>query len=178
MLKPLKKRKRNTNLIIAITAGILMILSVVGFALNLKPQKEKNEGFWEFKVNIYGKEIIVKTIYLKNETNEVILNYAPDIQHFINKKIYFYTDPKIKENSQRLLYYISMVALIRETCVINYECFNKELPLKDCTNEIIIFEYSNQTEINKKEQCIIIKGNETTIEKSIDAFLYEMFKIK
>ncbi|MEM2772644.1 MAG: hypothetical protein QXR88_02245, partial [Candidatus Pacearchaeota archaeon] len=91
MLKPIKRRKNRTNLIIAISAGILMILSVIGFALNLTQQKEKNEK--EFKVNIYGKEIVVKLIYFENETNDVLLNYNPNINDFINKKIYFYSHP-------------------------------------------------------------------------------------
>ncbi|MEM1577555.1 MAG: hypothetical protein QXM27_00860 [Candidatus Pacearchaeota archaeon] len=174
MLKQIKRRKNRTNLIISISAGILMILSVIGFALNLTQQKEKNEK--EFKVNIYGKEIVVKLIYFENETNDVLLNYNPNINDFINKKIYFYSHPKIRENSQRLLYYISIFSLIKETCVIGYECFNNELPIKDCNNEIIIFEYSNETKIDKNDKCIIIKGNETNIDKTIDAFLYKIFK--
>jgi len=186
MLKPIEKKtekerkeKRN-RILLAFFSAVIMILSVVGFALNLGRNHtiEKQGEFWEFKVNLNGEEITLRTVYLPNETKNVLLNYKPSIQDFANKKYYFYSNIKLKERAIRLISYLSYFSLLRESCIRGYECYNDELPLKDCNDNVILFEKSNVTEIKKEENCIILKGNETNIDKVIDAFLYNIFQIK
>ncbi len=187
MIKPLetkkirqKKEKRNKT-IFAIVIAVIMILSVVGFTIEFAQRQniEREGGFYTYKINLWGYEIILRTIYLKNETQEVKTNFIPSTEYFAGAKFYYYIDPSLRESAIRLLQYINYFSLLNEACVNEsvgaYECHNEELPIKDCESNFLIFEQANETSIEKRDLCIFIKGNKTEIDKAIDRFLFDLF---
>lgn len=177
-----RKEKRN-RIILSLIIAALMILSVVGFALEFARREERAEsGFYEHKVRLGNEEIIVRTLYKKAETPE--LGFKPYIGFFLGKKLYYYSEPELAERASRLLAYLSYFSILNEACLAsdlgNYTCYNEELPVKDCSSLLIIFEkgIENKTEVRKTDNCIFIRGNVTEIDKAIDRFLYELFEIE
>ena len=176
--KEREKAERRKQIIFAIVVAVIMIASVIGFTLELSREKEINP--YHQTIDIYGRKITITHFYLKNETADVDIDFVPSLDYFLGKKFYFYLAPQLTQNL-RLLQYLSYFTLLNEACLnesitgITYQCYNEELPLKTCDDDIIVFQYSNDTEIKRYAKCIILSGNETTIEKTIDRFLYELF---
>lgn len=186
MLKPIEKikdkerKERRNKIVLGLLSAFIMIISVIGFALNLRGGNSnvKEGGFWNFYVKLGNQKLQLKTLFLPNETGDVKIKYAPTIGDFINKKYYFYSSSELREESFRALSYLSYISILREACLKDYPCYNSELPLKDCNENFIVFIKSNDTEIDRKSECIILKGNRTNIDKTIDKFLYIIFKIE
>lgn len=205
--KEKKEKERLNRIIFSVLVALIMIASIVGFALEFRYDSLENKNIHEVK--IFDKKIQVETFHSKNETDDVMLYFTPHIDVFLNKKYYFYSHNKLREKSIRLLLYLTYFSLLNEAClneslseeevneekverevkeekeaeekeidVLNASICNEILPLKTCDDNFIVFEYSNVSAIKRKRNCIIISGNETTIDKSIDRFLYELFSIK
>ncbi|MEM2932980.1 MAG: hypothetical protein QW622_02115 [Candidatus Pacearchaeota archaeon] len=193
MLKPLEtkkekeKKERNKRFVVSILIALIMILSVIGFTIEFAKRQEESKGesgFYEYKVVLRNQAIIVRTLFLKNET-QIRTNFIPYIDYFGGKKFYYYSDPSVRESSLRLLTYISYFSYLNEACVDesvgNYSCYNEELPIKNCKDNLLIFELSNETSIEKKENCIFIRGSSESlveIDRAIDNFLYNLFGIE
>jgi len=167
------KKKERKRILVSLVISLLMVISAVAFSFNLKNSEEENK-ILKFKYN--GKAIEVEMKYRENETESVKRNYFPYFEEFINNKFYFYSDPKLKEKAIRLLSFINYFAVLNEACLQDKPCYSEVLPIKDCNNNFIVFEYSEEEEIRKDGNCIFLKGNETSIDKVIDAFFYEIKK--
>ncbi len=171
-MKKIKMKKYEKRKIwISLITSLLMIISVVAFSLNLRNTEEESKNL-KFKIGISILE--VKVVYLENETTEVEKNYHPNLEDFINKKFYFFVDARLRDKAIRLLSFLNYFTILNEACFQNFECNNEQLPIKNCDDNFILFEHSEKEEIRKEEKCIFLKGNETTIDKVIDAFFYEM----
>jgi hypothetical protein len=165
------KRGKRNRIWMSVLVASIMILSVVAFSLNLKNREEEGKTV---KVRIGDKTLSVEMVYSKNETGDVEKNYKPSLEDFINRKYYFYSDPRLKDKAIRLISFLNYFTMLNEACHENMSCHNEYLPIKNCDSNFIIFEYSEKKEINKDGLCIFLRGNETSIDKVIDAFFYEL----
>jgi hypothetical protein len=178
--KERERREQRKQIIFAIVVAIIMVASVIGFTLELSYREQFNP--YEHTIELYGRKITVNTLYSKNETDDVVLDFIPSVDYFAGKRFYFYSSPELRQSAVRLLQYLSYFTLLNEACLNEsnekaYQCYNEELPLKSCDDDVLVFAYSNASKIERQRGCIILSGNETTIEKTIDRFLYELFSL-
>jgi hypothetical protein len=177
--KERERREQKKQIIFAIIVAIIMVASVIGFTLELSYREQPNP--YEHTIELYGRKITINTLYSKNETGDVVLDFIPSVDYFAGKRFYFYSSPELRQSAVRLLQYLNYFTLLNEACLNEsnaaYKCYNEELPLKSCDDDVVVFAYSNASKIEKQKGCIILSGNETTIEKTIDRFLYELFSL-
>jgi hypothetical protein len=168
------KRKKNQIWIGAILIG-LMVLSTAGYAiLNNESTSTKskyngytfyyNNGYWVVQIQEkqYGFQYLPKDL----ENVSIAGNY--NLQEFSGKVVYFIgTDPAISI----LLMDIPEIARYQEACLEGANCSNSELPIKNCENNLFIFNsLKNETRVYRINNCIYLEGEG---EKAAERFLYK-----
>ena len=180
-----KKQKRN-NIILGIILVSLMLFSTMGYAFfsggNNTSKKEYNgfdfietNGFWATEIE--GQ--VFYFTYLPSEIENVPIQGVYNLQDYSEKPLYFVnTDEAIGEILRTLGKYILRY---QEACI--NDCNNTELPKKTCTENIIIFQKSEdlessseeiKTEVYKQDNCVYIIGD---FIKASDAFLYRLLGV-
>jgi len=163
-----------------ILAGFMLLLllgSVAGFAFlsspgnggNVNPQLNTGSGRaynvgHSWALNFNGQEIYFR--YSDEEVKEI------DVQVFLGLGDYYgktlYIDSENREVYNEIVGTLGQLALrVQEACY--GEC-NRDLPIKDCNENLIIYR-NGENKAYQNQSCVIIDGD----LMAVDAFLYKMF---
>lgn len=186
MLKRIKtqedihKSKRRSQIIIGIILVGLMVLSTAGYAIigNEKTGGEgstktdyngfkfiKQQGFWITEAN--GKVFIFQSLPQELENFSISGNF--NIQDYSGKPIYIVNNnPAAGIIIQNLG---ETIERYQEACLEGRECTNKELPIKTCKDNVIVFLPEEDKGVYKQENCVFVTGN---LNKGADAFDYKL----
>lgn len=176
------KERRNKTIIGIILVGI-MIFSTAGFAFNsLRGNGEeaekinynglefalKEDGLWHF--NIQEQEFA--TEYNPIDTENISIPVYANLQNYLGKPLYFSFNSRnegINEITRNIGRYVERT---QKVCITECE---EDLPVKNCTDNIIIIEKRNETLINQEENCIYILSDD--VVKAGDAFVFKLLGI-
>lgn len=176
-----ERRERKNRTIIGIILVGIMILSTAGYAFyNIKGEviekieyKEiefvlKEDGLWHFEIS--GQEF--STLNNPKQTEDVFISGNFNLQNYAGKPLYFSYDSEnngINEIVRNIGRYTGRIQL---ACIDECE---EDLPMKNCTDNIIIVREENETLIKQEENCIYILGKQNDIIKASDAFVFRLF---
>jgi len=176
------KRKQ---IIIGIALAFLMVLSVLGFALqgNIGNSDENSSdkiiyngleftyinGFWRIGNFAFR--------YNPEQVPEIGsgLNDATFYQGF---PVYIYSENNEAETELKVN--LELIAnRVQGACIDEegIEC-SKELPVKTCEDNFIIIKQDNISSIKQENNCVYIKGPEQELLKLVDQFLFKILGIK
>lgn len=133
-----------------------------GGSQNSDGQYQNAAGRWA--VNVSGQDI-----YLSNSKIDVqnisVLSYS-GLGNYYNKPLYVSSDSdsSLQEIGSTIGLYASRT---QQAC---YGPCNKNLPEKNCTDNLIVFRANETLKVSQSENCIFIDGN----LRSVDAFLYKV----
>jgi len=174
-----KKESRN-KLIVGLILIALMVFSTVGYALYYRSDEEQEtekynglsfvkNGFWQ--TNIYENKFSFS--FHPKETENVEVNINKRLSDYANKPLYFVNNnaglQEIARNLEKFVLRMQMAC---------YESCEEELPIKNCTDNLIIFEESVKVEISEKDNCVFIKAPDSEIVRVSDAFVYRLLGIR
>lgn len=185
-----KKTKRN-NLIIGIFLGVTMLISLLGYSLmsNENESTEKIEykgklftnsnGLWQ--TNIGG--FIFSFIYSPKESfifNSEI-NY---LNKYANLPLYVYLEnlensesyEAFNEIYRNLFYTNKIVQRIQYACLEGEKC-EEDVPIKNCSENMIIIKESNTSHLYQKDNCVFIEGKKEDLVKITDSFLLKIIDL-
>ncbi len=167
----IKKKQKRNQVIIGIALVVLMVSSTIGFAVvfNNSPGTNTSEdekisyngieftkgqqGLWEF--NVQGSTFT--TYYSPKDTESIEINLSANINDFAQKPLYFSSTNK--EAISEIATNIGRISSrAQEACLNEETCENKELPIKTCSDNIIIILESNETKTYKQDKCIFIES--------------------
>lgn len=174
-----EKKARKNQLIIGLVLIFLMVFSIAGFAFFSNDSEDssvRNYENYDFirSGNMWATQIenqVFYFSYLPQETEEIEVNGFYNLQEYSGKTLYFVNEnPATQEILNNLGNYISRFqgACLNESC-------GKDLPVKNCTSNLIIFEEDGETGVRKEGGCIYISGNHIL---GSDAFMYRLFGIR
>ncbi len=178
-----KERKvRRNQIIMGVLLIVLMVLSTVGFAFtdNFNNEEKikynnvkftKDSGYWSFNVN--GNNFL--TLFSPKETED-ISSIEISIQDYIEKPLYLIGDDG-EHFSEIAINLNGIVKRINRACLDEKDC-KEDFPVKDCSNNIIIFEDSKENMIDKKENCVFIKSGYSEFIRYTDRFLFDLLDIQ
>lgn len=161
----MEKQNRKNQMIVSGIIISLLLFSMVGFALlsgdgiQSSEKRKYNDvefilnpqtNLWEFSVA--GKKF--STQFAPWEVEEIQISEV-NLNYFIGNVVYFVPDNPSAVNE---LFYNFYEYIIRtqEVCLEGEECLNENLVIKDCSDKIIIFRDSEESEIRMKDNCLII----------------------
>jgi len=185
MLKKIKTqsevdRKRNRNQFLI--GGILILILVVstaGFSLmssdeesNSKAKEQgltfyKDSGLWKtsFDDQVFGFK------YLPSEVENISVEGTYDLGVYFDKPLYYIGS---NEGVSEILSNIGKYALRYQEACLNGTVCERDLPVKNCDENLIIFEESDETRVYQDGNCVYIFGDSI---KGADMFLYKVLKV-
>jgi hypothetical protein len=126
-------------------------------------QEQDVSGKWVLDIN--GQKVYITNS--RNDVQNISVNIGTTSRDFAGKTVYISSDSQLAYSE--LIYPLSAFASrVQEAC---YGKCDKNLPEKNCTDNLIVFEQSDVGKISQSENCIFISGS----LREIDAFIYKLF---
>lgn len=183
-----QRRKKRNQIIIGIVLIVVMFGSVFGVIVGSFNNSESPYGQIKYNgIDFYNNGVGYWLFEAKNFEFSV-LNNPEEIPVFENieelallesyegKPLYI----KSENSDAELEIYRNLfpiVLRIQEACLDGDEC-KKDLPIKDCSENFIIIETSNNVGITQDKNCVFIRGQEKDLIKLSDEFLFKITEVK
>ncbi len=181
--KQIQYEKKRNQLIVGVVLSLLMVLSSVGYAVMSNDSGDSStltkkygnlvftqtNGFWATQVS--GKTLFFNS--LPEEVSNVSVNGTISINDYYEKSVYFVNSNGAVNGVANAL--TNVAFKMQEACLEGQDCTNKDLPVKNCNDTLIIFDPLVQpSSIQKIGNCIYLYGDSF---KSADKFIYRLFNI-
>ncbi len=186
-----KKQQRNQFIVGGILIAV-MLFSTAGYAFYGGLNDDAGNSGKKMQYN--GYEFI-------NNGNLWILNLGESQFGFINnpneinslnietigllKELYNYQDKVLyidsndnEASSEIYINLVNNVQRIQQACLNETLCKDKNFPIKDCSNNLIIIKESNNSKIEQNKNCVFISGKKSEIIKITDSFLLDIIGVK
>lgn len=175
-----EKIERRNKTLVGLVLVVIMVLSVAGYGF-LQTGKEdaekieykdiefilENDGLWHF--NFQGKDF--STVNNPKETENIYGFLNLNLQNYMGKPLYFSHD-SIRDGMNEIARNIGGFVWRAQLACIG-EC-KEDLPIKNCSDYIIIIKQANETLIKQEENCIYVLARENEIINASDAFIFKI----
>ncbi|MFA5061145.1 MAG: hypothetical protein WC494_02430 [Candidatus Pacearchaeota archaeon] len=173
----IERSNKRKQIVLGVVLIFLLVVSTAGFSW-LSKDEEKSGVVEERGIKFYNQngiwrtqigEAIFSFTYLPSEVENltIIGNYSLD--NYVNQPLYF---NKLEDGAVEILGNLNNYILRYQKACTEEPC-EEDLPLKDCTNNFIIFT-DGENKVYKEENCVHIVGDQI---KGADAFLYKVLNI-
>jgi len=182
----INKEERRNRLIVGIILVSIMILSVVGYAFfsgGRAEQKKKKinykgvdflmneQGFWQTEINEYT----FLTAYNPEETENITLDFYASLNQYYNKPLFIISENNLA-TAELIRNIGDFVGRYQYACLEGEEC-KGNLPLKNCTENIIIIKQAETIKSYKNESCIFIEAPYEQQIRATDAVIFKLLGI-
>jgi hypothetical protein len=180
------KKNRRTQLIVGLFLILIMALSTIGYSLNNNQENNSEKIIYngiEFFIenNLWTTSIgNLKFGFLYNPTEtEKINSTLKYLNEYDNSPLYIYSEDSnaMMEVYRNLFYYNQIVERVQEACPEGKIC-DEEIPIKNCTNNFIIIQKSEMSEVRQEENCVFISGKDEELVRITDGFLFKITGIQ
>lgn len=180
----LEKKSSRNKTILSIVLGALMLLSTAGYALyrfdNPSIQKKikynniefsfLDDGYWHFTIN--NKNFATQYNPIDTANISSVLNIR--LANYNSKNLYFSYDSN-RFGAEEILRNIGNYAdRVQYACL--EEC-KEDLPVKNCSDNIIIIQNINETLIKQEDACVYILADSENAVKASDKFIFSILGI-
>ena len=171
-----EKRRKRKNRIFIILMLLILVGSSAGFAFLSKPGSNSNQQQNTNVTNVGG------SYALNYGTDTLYFSYPPDSTKDIKVDINYgindyHTSPLYVVSDNDGVFSEIASTLGKYSQRAQPACYgkcDKNLPEKNCTENLIVWNESAQQRIYQEEKCVFITGD----LRAVDAFLYKVFNIK
>lgn len=182
-----KKQKRN-QIILGVFLVLTMMLSLFAIVIDSFQNKsqgivkyngfkfEASNGYWVTSEGQYQFAFRSNPLETKNFSiyfEDISFNLVND---YSNKPLYIYSQDTY--SSQEIYQNLKpFVSRYQPACFEEKNC-PEDIPVKDCTNNFIIYKISNTTSIAQQENCVFIEGKQEDLVYLTDEFLFRVLGLK
>lgn len=177
----LEKKESRNRTIITIIIIVILAFSTAGYSLMQRQgssssttEKYKgyqfslaDDGLWHFIVN--NQEYA--TQFTPKSTENI--SFSLKSISYANKPLYFSYDSDSRAVSELVR---NLKGAQRSQFVCTDNC-TEDLPIKDCTNNVITIKIENTTLIKQENNCVYISANSEDIIRASDAFIFKILGI-
>ncbi len=180
--KEIQARQKKIQLFVGISIAVLLLLSTIGYFASelfggdgeVQPSNLEYGG----RTYIRQNDILVllvedKPFYFANLPNESrgIYSDGASFQNYSGKPLYIVN---MQSSAQRILINLDGIYSRWQTACLEEGC-EENLPVKNCTDNLMVFMKANETRVEQNENCVFFYGD---FEKGVDAFSYGLLGIK
>ena len=178
-----RKKKKNQILVGAVMIGLLVV-STLGYSLMSSDEDGEDSKTNEFGIDFFKENGLWKIVLdgdvfvfqnLPSEVSDVDVNISSSLGMYSGQPLYF-VNPNL--GASEVLNNMGQYILRYQEACIDSESKGSlcegNLPVKDCSSNLIIFREGNETGVYQDENCIYIIGDGV---KGADAFLYGLLNI-
>ncbi len=195
--REVEKRNQRNQVIVGVILVSLMLFSILGYAFQGRDSSSDDSNNSEngiYEYNSY-KFLYQNGLWALDFLNSFLLfSYYPSsgqvlgfeslnksYQNYENKTIYFYSENPEAETELKMNL-ILLTKNIQEICLEGKSCEDSNLPVKSCSavgnDEIIVIQESTEQKLQQIGNCVIISGEQESLIRLTDEFLFRLFKIK
>jgi len=183
----IERARRRNNIILGVVMIALLVGSTAGYSLMSADSENENVveergfqfvrdgGMWRLALS---DSEFFSFQYLPSEVSEVDVNVSIEFGDYSGQPLYL-VNPS--EGAGEVLNVLGKYLLrYQEACFgygensTNETVCEGDLPLKDCSSNLIIFEAGNETRVYGEENCVFIEGD---FIRGVDAFLYKILGV-
>ena len=179
-----ERKTKRKQIIIGVSLAFLMMLSVLGFALQGGGGNQEDEnsldkviynGF-EFTY-INGFWVIGDFAFIYNPQQVPDIGFGlRDATLYQGFPAYIYSEnDEAETEAERNLRLIAQ--RVQNACIENEECSGNS-PIKTCEDNLIIIRENNISLITQDNNCVYIEGPEEELLELVDQFLFKILGIK
>ena len=183
--KTSEKRKKRNQMILGGFLVLIIGLSTFGYSLNMQNKETVNKavynglefvednGFWK---TFLGNLNLVFRYNPKQLEGFIYDKELADLISYSNEPLYL----NYEDNEAGLEIYnnLNQIAERMQGACLNEENCEGDLPIKNCSSNIIIIKEANSSSIKQQENCIFIEGKREDLTKLTDEYLFRLFGIK
>lgn len=179
-----ERKTKRKQIIIGVSLAFLMMLSVLGFALQGGSGNQEDEnssdkviynGF-EFTY-INGFWVIDNFAFRYNPQQVPDIGFGlRDATLYQGFPAYIYSENDEAETEARMN--LRLIAQrVQNACIEGEECSGNS-PVKTCEDNLIIIKENNISSIRQENNCVYIEGQEEELLELVDQFLFKILGIK
>jgi hypothetical protein len=179
----IEREKKRNQLVIGIVMTVLIVLSSAGYAImsredsSTRTQKvtygnlvfQSINGYWQTQLGN-------KVLYFNNlpqNVSEIPLTINITLNDYSGKTVYIVNNNPAASSLATSLEGIT--SRIQEACLNETDCIEKNVPLKDCSSYLIVYETAQNNSIEMKDKCIYLRGDD--FFALTDKLVYRLFNI-
>lgn len=184
----IERRSLITKLIVGVILIGLLVISTAGYAFfnqdGSSSQRVKynglnfnlmENGYWEFNIQ----DQVFDVSYNPLETESINADFDLSLNEIYNKPLFFVSvNPSA---SQEVIQNLGRYVLrYQEVCFEGIPCEDNTLPVKDCSENIIIFKESNleNTSITRDNNCVVIDASYNDQIIAADRLVFKVLEIQ
>ncbi|MBI2046636.1 hypothetical protein HYT26_00525 [Candidatus Pacearchaeota archaeon] len=187
----IEKKDRSRRIIVGVILVMLLVIGTLGYGFlsrqeagGTNSKKElyngrefvmTDSGYWYAAISGYG----FYFQHLPKEAENISAPFAR-LEEYYYKPLFFVFndgDAAAKSEIYRSLKDFTS-AYPQDACLLGEECKNLDLPVENCSSNIIIFNVKNETSISREENCIFIESQADDMTRAADAFLYRILGVQ
>ncbi len=162
-----EKKKKNATYISLFMLAVL-VLGTIGYAFSTF--QGNSDGTQNGQQNLEGGvEFEGQTFYFSNtieQVNNVSIEGNYNLNDYVGKTLYIAAEnPSVLTDALQFLSKYS--SKIQEAC---YGPCEKDLPEKECSENLIIWKDSEENKVFKNESCVFIEGD----SRAVDALVFKL----
>ena len=182
------KKLKQRQTIMGIFLALIMLLSVLGFALqggfsnsntNGNYEKKEYNGFEFAYINDFWAIGNFGFRYFPDETPNISAELR-DATYYSGLPLYIYSENK--ESEMEIIGNLGQIAERIQNACPEEEQFSdyceENSPIRNCSENFIIIKKSLVTFLRQEENCVFIGGSEEELLKITDEFLFKILGIK
>ena len=180
-----ERKIKRKQIIIGISLTFLMVLSVLGFALQGSMGNSDEDSSDKIVYNGFEFRYINELWMIGDFAFRYNPEQVPDLglglrdaTFYQGFPVYIYSENDEAESEARMT--LRLIAERVQGACINEERINcsEELPVKTCEDNFIIIKENNISLIRQENNCVYIEGAEEELVKLVDQFLFKILGIK
>lgn len=179
-----KKEIRN-KLVIGLILVVIMVLSTAGYAFFSNPEEKRSKteyngiefilnenNLWQFKIQ----NIEFLTQYKPQETENISVPIFMIANNYAGAPLFFVGEGAAKQEIARNLG--NFVLRMQDTCLENYGNCKENLPIKNCSDNVIVIEEAEDIKISQDDNCVFVSAPYSEQIRASDAFIFKILGIR
>ena len=178
-------KTKKKQIIVGVSLAFLMVLSVLGFALQGGSGDQDENSSDKVIYNGFEFEHINELWVVGNFAFRYNPEQVPDIgfglkdiNNYQGRPVYIYSESEgAGLEAYANLDQVQFIQRVRNACIEGIEC-SEDLPIKTCEDNLIIIRENNISSIRQENNCVYIEGLEEELVELVDQFLFKILRIK
>ena len=180
-----KRKERFNQIIIGLILVSLMVMSTLGYSLMSKSTEQKSQkkiiynglefietsGFWTLSINQFK----FSFKYNPKEVNKSDFNLSY-LDKYYSKPLYIKSEDS--DSTNEIYRNLNEIVLRMQPACLNKSDCSGDYPIKNCSNNFIIIQESNISDIKQTKNCVFIQGKKQDLVKQTDEFLFKIIGVE
>lgn len=185
------KKKKIKQFVVGGILIFVMLMSTIGYSFQGGQEDDntsqkvsyngfdfiENNGFWSLEVGQMQFLFSYNPIQVENSSLDIAEDSnIKSFNNYYNKPLYISSENQ-EANFEISVNFEKIAQRIQPACLEGEKCLDKDLPIKTCSDNIIIIKENSTSSITQDNNCVFITGQQKDLVIIVDDFLFKTLGI-